>query len=354
DTTPLQAERARLEAAIRDRSRHTRGQQEESGQVDLEELAGKLGDRVLLSLLRHDGRLFGVTLVDGRSSLWALGSYDEAIGELRSLRFSMHRLARRHGSPAALDAARLGLKHASTRLDELLLDPVHHVIAGREIVLLPTMALHALPWTTLPSLAARPVSIAPSAALWLRAVEQEPRRRRAPTPVLVAGPGLEHAQPEVAELARSYQGARVLTEETASADAVLNAMDGAELVHVAAHGRFRADNPQFSCLEMADGPLTVYDLERLRRAPRRLVLSACDSALSAVHPGDELMGLAAAVFALGTSTLIASVTPVPDGETRILMIDLHRRLSAGTSPARALAEAQQATEVDGFVCFGAG
>jgi CHAT domain-containing protein len=34
--------------------------------------------------------------------------------------------------------------------------------------------------------------------------------------------------------------------------------------HVAAHGVFRADSPMFSSLRLADGPLTVHDLERLR------------------------------------------------------------------------------------------
>jgi hypothetical protein len=50
------------------------------------------------------------------------------------------------------------------------------------------------------------------------------------------------------------------------------------------------------------------------------------------------------------------VTPVPDTETRNLMVDLHRRLraGAGAGPARALADAGAATGVDGFVCFGAG
>ena len=98
----------------------------------------------------------------------------------------------------------------------------------------------------------------------------------------------------------------------------------------------------------------MYDLERLSRAPRTLVLSACDSALSAIRPGDELMGLAGAVFALGTHTLIASVTPIHDEETRAVMLALHDRLLAGASPARALADASQATGIDGFVCFGAG
>lgn len=171
--------------------------------------------------------------------------------------------------------------------------------------------------------------------------------------VLVAGPKLQHAMPEIRSLAKLYAKPRMLRGNEASADAVRKAIDGAELVHIAAHGRFRADNPQFSAIELADGPLTVYDLERIRRAPRRIVLSACDSGLSAVHPGDELMGLAGAVFSLGTSTLIASVVPVADDLTKSLMVELHRELCAGASPSHALATARQRVPAHGFVCFGA-
>ena len=81
------------------------------------------------------------------------------------------------------------------------------------------------------------------------------------------------------------------------------ALDGADSVHVAAHGRFRDDNPLFCSLELADGNVTVYDLERLRKVPQRIVLSSCESGLSAVHAGDELMGFTAALFALGTCTI---------------------------------------------------
>jgi CHAT domain-containing protein len=66
------------------------------------------------------------------------------------------------------------------------------------------------------------------------------------------------------------------------------------------------------------------------------------------------MGLASAVFALGTRTLIASVTPVNDADTRTLMLALHGELAAGRPPAAALAAASAATGVGGFVCFGFG
>ncbi len=125
---------------------------------------------------------------------------------------------------------------------------------------------------------------------------------------------------------------------------------------MAAHGTFRSDNPLFSALHLADGPLTVHDLEHLEQAPDTVVLSACDSGLSAVRPGDELMGLAAAVFALGTRTLVASVVPVPDAASHDLMVAFHDELLAGRPPAAALAAAQRDRGIAGagFVCLGAG
>jgi hypothetical protein len=53
---------------------------------------------------------------------------------------------------------------------------------------------------------------------------------------------------------------------------------------------------------------------------------------------------------------------VGDATTRVLMVELHRRLASGTSPAEALAAAMEGTRGEGpgglaaagFVCFGAG
>jgi CHAT domain-containing protein len=173
--------------------------------------------------------------------------------------------------------------------------------------------------------------------------------------VLACGPGLEHAESEITELAGRYPGAEALVGPKATAEAVIAALDGAAVAHIAAHGRFRSDNPLFSSLELADGQLTVYELERLTAAPGVLVLSACYGALSGIKPGDELMGVSSAVFALGTRTLISSVAPVADEATRELMIKLHAELAAGSSPAAALAAAQCVVpEARGFICFGAG
>lgn len=352
DVGALHRQQETLEQSVRDLARHARGSEVGKESLDIRTLAAALGSWALVELVRDRDDLHAVTLVDGRVTLHRLGGYAEAAKETEALRFALTRLAHPSTSERVRDLARRGRDVAAARLDDLVLTPLRSRLGGRPVVVVPTGDLHALPWPTLPTLRGRPVVVAPSARLWLRAAQAP--RRRSQRAALVAGPRLDHAEAEVQALAGCYPGGTVLVGTAATADAVRVAVDGARLAHIATHGHFRSDNPQFSCLELADGPLTVYDLERMRRAPEVLVLSACDSGLSDVKPGDELMGLAASVMALGTRTLVASVVPVPDEPTRPFMEQLHARMRAGAGPAAALAATTEATGLDGFVCLGAG
>jgi CHAT domain-containing protein len=242
--------------------------------------------------------------------------------------------------------------HASaSTLDKALLGPVLPVVCDRPLVIVPTGPLHALPWAALPSCHGRPITVAPSVLFWLQAMGMRAVHRGTGS-VWVAGPNLEHAESEVIRL-RDGGGGQLLTGPQSTVDAVLGALDSSAVAHVAAHGRFRSDQPLFSCIELADGPLYVHDFDRLRRGPRLLVLSACEAGLSGVRPGDELMGLAAALLTRGTATLVASVVPVPDERTVAVMTALHAGLQTGLDPAAALATAQAEHGQLGFVCFGA-
>jgi hypothetical protein len=350
-----------LETAVTRRLRTARGAASVSaGPPPAATIAAALDGAALLELSEVDGHVYGV-LVAGRPTLAELGAAPEVRDELDAARFAVRRMAFGRGSTMALEAARAALETSAGRLDDLLLGPVRSRLGDRPLVVVPTAALHVVPWSALPSLRGRAVTVAPSAALWLRA-------RHAPAHAsgrvaLVAGPRLTGAGPEVAGLARRYPDAVRLTGRRATVDAARAALDGARLAHVAAHGRFRADNPMFSTIELADGPLTVHDLEGLGRAPATLVLSACDSGLSAVHAGDELLGLAAGLLGLGTRTLVASLLPVPDDATRSLMLAFHRHLQSGAPAAEALARAQVGADRSGdhgavaaaasFVCLGA-
>jgi CHAT domain-containing protein len=319
--------------------------------LDVAALGDELGDRLLIELVRHGSDLHAVTVLNGRVAMSRLCSYVEATAETTALRFALTRLAHPTGSGRVRALAARGRAVAADHLDTLLLDPLRSLLGDRPLVVVPTGDLHALPWPVLPSLVGRATVVAPSARLWLRASR---RTRHGAGVALVAGPRLDHAEAEIAALAQCYEDAVVLSGARATAEAVSVAIDGAALAHLATHGHFRSDNPQFSALELADGPLTVYDLERLSEPPDTVVLSACDSGLSEVKPGDELMGLAAAVMSLGTRTLVASAVPVADEPTRPFMQAFHRRLLAGTGAAEALAVTSAETGLDGFVCVGAG
>ncbi|MEP6762305.1 MAG: CHAT domain-containing protein, partial [Sporichthyaceae bacterium] len=352
--TELRQQQVKLESAVRARARHARGpsaSRRRGDTLDVKSLAGQLGDRVLLELIRNGDDLYAVTVVDARVSMHSLCRYDEATTETTALRFALTRLSHTTGSARVRELAVRGRAVAADRLDSLLLAPLRTVLGDRPLVVVPTGDLHALPWSVLPSLVGRSTVVAPSARLWQRASSGEGRVGGV---ALVAGPRLDHAEDEISALAGCYPEAVVLTGAAATADAVSKAVDGARLAHVATHGHFRSDNPQFSALELADGPLTVYDLERLHEPPETVVLSACDSGLSEVRPGDELMGLAAAVMALGTRTLVASTVPVADEPTRPFMQAFHARLIAGVGAAEALAVTSAETGLDGFVCLGSG
>ena len=151
---------------------------------------------------------------------------------------------------------------------------------------------------------------------------------------MVAGPGLPGARSEAGAVAAVYPGARLLDGPDAAVSRVAEAIDGAALVHLAAHGWLRSDNPMFSSLSLADGPFTVYDLERLGAAPRHVVLAACDTGHSAVVGHGEILGFTAALMEGGTSTLVAPVVPVADAETVELMLGYHDGLRRGRSPVR--------------------
>jgi len=172
---------------------------------------------------------------------------------------------------------------------------------------------------------------------------------------LVAGPQLPGAEAEVQALARLYGDAEVLAGANATAAEVLAAFERSDIVHLAAHGSFRADSPLFSSVLLADGPLTVYDLERLYAAPDLVVLSACDAAAVVVRTGDELLGTATALLGLGVRSVVAPVLAVPDDATVELMVAFHRRLLAGDRVAAALAGAadrRQRAAASAFVCIG--
>jgi hypothetical protein len=294
----------------------------------------------------------------GRTRLVPLGDFQVAAEAARRLSADLDTLAGRR-LPARLEAViRESARHQAATLADEIVAPLRPFLGDGGVVLVPAGPLAGVPWGTLPGLRGRPVTVCPSASSWLSAWQ----RGQAPSlpagaggsPLLVAGPGLEHATREVARIAECYPGCRPVLGDAAATRTVLRAMDGAPLVHLAAHGHHDQENFLFSRVDLADGPLMAYDIQQLTSAPRHVVLSSCDVGRTTVRPGEEILGFTAALLYIGTATVTASVTRVGDEAAAGTMTAYHRLLATGTRPAEALAAATASDQLSPFVCFGGG
>lgn len=341
DPTKVARERRALERQVRDQRHRQAGSGTRAiSHLNVTDLLDELregpdGSTTLVELIEIDGTLRAMVARDAQVRGFAIGPVEEAIAAVTAARFVLRQTGR--GRPTDL----VGL---GERLERTLLGPAARALGDGPVVISPPGHLHSTPWALLPSLARRPFTVAPSAATWARARRRDAARHAGL--VLVSGPGLPTGGAEIDVLARENPQATVLRGDDASVAATLAALDGALLAHVATHGHFRPDSPMFSSLQLADGPLTVHDLELLRQPPHRFVLSACDSGVMVPVGADELLGLSAALLSMGTAGVVASVAEVSDEATATVMVDLHHALASGQSLAQALLQVRERADGD--------
>ncbi|HET9975381.1 MAG TPA: CHAT domain-containing protein [Streptosporangiaceae bacterium] len=357
---PVMASRqAELRREIREHGWKASGLGEATAPARLGEVSAALAEsgQTLVGIVPGPGGMTAVVVGRGRSRLVRLGEFETAAEAARRLSADLDTLAGRR-LPARLDAViRDSARHQANVLATGILAPIRSFIGDGGMVFVPAGLLAAVPWGALPELSGRPVTVCPSATSWLAAWRRGQALSLAGAggrPLLVAGPDLEHAAREVTEIARCYPGGRPLLGEAATVGAVLRALDGAPLAHLAAHGHHDQENFLFSQVDLADGPLMAYDIQQLVAAPRHVVLSSCDVGRTVVRPGEEILGFTAALLYTGTATVTASVTRVGDEAAVGTMTAYHRLLAAGTRPAEALAAATASDQLSPFVCFGGG
>jgi tetratricopeptide (TPR) repeat protein len=311
------------------------------------EIREALGDGTLVHVFARGDELGAVT-VSGPSSggpsrargpvVTRLGSLHECLHEVAHLQFALARLASGRGSAETLAAARRSADASARRLNGLLLAPLKRQLSEGRLVIVPSDGLHAVPWNLLPDAGSRPRHVVPSATSWLAA-----RRRfldEPPAPgdrtVVITGPRLGNTERETSGIARHVHGVEILDGAAATVGGTLAGLRGARVAHIAAHGRFEVENPMLSSLQLADGPLMMYDLEALDPPPLHVVLAACHSAVARLHAGHELLGLAHALLWFGSSGVVATSLPAPDSDTAVLVQHVHEGLTQGLGVAESL------------------
>jgi CHAT domain-containing protein len=168
-------------------------------------------------------------------------------------------------------------------------------------------------------------------------------RGSAPAPVLLGfgNPStdknvpLPGAEREVQQVAKLFPRNEVFVQKDATKERFKAGAGRANMVHVAAHAELDDVDPLFSRILFASsasesGLLEAREIYTLDlRGVRLITLSACESGLGRVARGDEIIGFTRSLLSAGANSIVASLWPVADDSTDVLMSRLYRELAAG-------------------------
>lgn len=262
----------------------------------------------------------GLRLVDGLASISDISE----LAERYVFQLGTARAFGRMTESARAESTRRLMK-ISSRLHAILIEPLN-LSEGARLVIAPTGPLHQIPFHALAGpdgfLAERhEITFVPGASVFGLCRAAVKGKMRFANAVLTgfADAGSFLVDEEIGELQQSFESPTVLTGEFATVHGVMTAADGADLLHIACHGSFRADNPAFSSLTLADGRLTAVDAATLRLNNGFVVLSSCESARGRFVSGDESVGFASAFLAAGARGLLLSRWTIEDAATRAFM-----------------------------------
>jgi tetratricopeptide (TPR) repeat protein len=328
---------------------------------------GSVGEPVALDVLQQRLRQDGAALVahivveNALTALVATGEMATVVplGSASGVRDQLDRIAAdldfaaHHPGGAFGQTVRASLDEELAAVAGQLVTPLLEALGDRRVVLTPSALLAGTPWTLLPGLTGRPLTVPTSATRWLELVEQQAPR---PTRIgLVAGPRVARAAEEVERAAAEWTATDVLNGDDANAAKVGEVAARVDVLHLAGHGVHSGDHPLFSAVELADGPWFGHDIDLLPQTPSVVVLSACELGQVSVLRGEETVGMTAAWLHAGARTVLSSPALVADEVACEALAHWHRLVAAGLPPADALAEViASADGVVPFQCFGAG
>jgi CHAT domain-containing protein len=238
----------------------------------------------------------------------------------------------------------------------MLIEPAQKLIPqGSNVIIVPDRGLHRLAFETLivpapiPHFWIEDVTVAEAPSLGFLAPVR-PRGERDsilligdPTQADQAFPPLANAGAELAGISNLYPTADrvVFTGTSATPAAYLEANPGQyRLIHFAAHASANHISPLDSAVILArsgdDHRLYARQVVSIPLHAELVTISACRSAGAKAYAGEGLVGFAWAFLAAGARNVTAGLWEVDDASTAQLMLQLHRELRLGRTPAEAL------------------
>ena len=240
------------------------------------------------------------------------------------------------------------------RIYDLLIRPVSDVLSNcMHLTIIPYGMLHVLPFHCLfdgvQFLVERfSVSYLPSASLADICHQRGQRIRERGVSLnqslvlgLSDGGRLQYAIQE-AETVAHQLGVACALDDIATSTLLWQQGPISPIVHIAAHGLFRLDAPNFSYIKLADRQLSTIEVFNLDLSACSLVvLSACETGRAVVGGIDEVIGLGRGFLYAGAASLLPTLWKVDDASSAELMQVFYQTLLQGHTKAAALSHAQR-------------
>ncbi|MDI3382254.1 CHAT domain-containing protein [Xenophilus aerolatus] len=246
------------------------------------------------------------------------------------------------------------------KLGAALLGPLG-LTPGQRLVIVPHGPLHYLPFQALRLdgryvIETHPVAVSPSMSIAVQLAQRSPRID--PTLTAFGNPRIEDkydlpgSEAEVKQLARLFPRNSVFMGAAATKTQFREVASRAPLMHVAAHAEADQVDPLYSRILLANegGRQNFLEAHEILELPMQgtalVTLSACESGLGRIATGDEVLGFTRSFLSAGSSSLIASLWPVSDDATEVLMGTLYGELAKGRDLQRAMQAGQLAVLKD--------
>ena len=318
--------------------------------------------QTLVSYYFLDDETLLVWVIDGAGSVLRRLALPEDFPQLLACHVdAIEMVTTRGGGPVG----RLPCREPRARrseLYEMLIEPIRSAIHGEEVILVPHGPLHHVPFAALQDAEGRylgesyRIALLPSASvlqILREAAAQEPGGGSKSVLVLGA-PELDAEWSVLGGARRESQtvaallGTKARVGRNATESALRRHAPEAGLIHVAAHAVYDRQTPRQSRLLLAgdekeDGSLTLLEVEEVLdlRGTRLVALSACETGLGELSPGDEIVGLSRGFLVAGAQAVVSTLWRVEDEASAGLMVAFYSHFMQGMPAAESMQQAQE-------------
>ncbi|XP_022794269.1 tetratricopeptide repeat protein 28-like [Stylophora pistillata] len=253
---------------------------------------------------------------------------------------------------------------------KLIIAPVANLLTGPEVIIVPERSMYRVPFAALREETGKKfltenlrIRIAPS-LMTLKLIQDSPPNYHSQTGALIVGDPvvgevlyrgarkniteLPCARKE-AEMVGQLMGVEPLIGERATKQAVLDGIDKASLIHIAAHGNAERGQIALAPNRTTEGTgfpkeedylLTMEDISQVQLRAKLVVLSCCHSGKGQIGY-EGVVGIARAFLGSGARSVLVAGWALEDRATEQLMNQFYKHLAGGESASESLHQAMK-------------